>query len=447
MNKKITVLIAGLILVGLIFGGGIVTNTNQSAEFLRTLNRNASTDLDAAYYNPAGLVMLEDGFYLYVSNQTILQTRTIESSSALFGQIGFPLHDEYVGDTQVPFYPNVYLTYKMDKLAVSGGLTVIGGGGSATYDDGLALFEAFSLGYAIAGLGAAGLGVSGYSLDANFEGTSTYLGFQGTVAYAINEMISVAAGGRYVMASNTYDGTLSSISFNTYVLAAPTMAGPVWPGDDVKVEAEQTATGFAPIISVNLTPAEGVNVALRYEGQTALEFENDNKNDDQSGEVLFPDAYKFNNDIPAMIAAGAAYQVNDALKAEASFTYYMNTGAEWETTTEGENRADETENGYEAGVAFEYAINEQLSASAGFLYSISGAQDTYHTDDSYSLDSYSLAGGIKYQINESIQLNLGVFDVFYTEGESAASATYPVDNTYDKTSIGFAIGVGYAVNK
>jgi hypothetical protein len=46
-----------------------------------------------------------------------------------------------------------------------------------------------------------------------------------------------------------------------------------------------------------------------------------------------------------------------------------------------------------------------------------------------------------------MQLNLGVFDVFYTEGESAATAMYPVDNTYDKTSIGFAIGVGYAVNK
>ncbi|MFC1581637.1 OmpP1/FadL family transporter [Candidatus Neomarinimicrobiota bacterium] len=438
MNKKITVLIAGLVLVGLIFGGGIVTNTNQSAEFLRTFNRNASTDLDAAFYNPAGLVGLGDGFYLYVSNQTIFQTRTIESSSTALAPLGFPLHDEYVGDTKAYVFPNVYLTYKKDKLAVSGGLVPIGGGGSATYDDGLASFEALSVGLANGGLGGLGLGVSGYDLDAKFEGSSVYLGFQGTLAYAVNEMISVAAGGRYVMATNTYDGTLSAINFNTYVLQAPTMAGPNVPYDDVKVDVEQTATGFAPIVSVNLTPSEGVRVALRYEGQTALEFENETKED---GTGSFADGEKFNDDIPAMIAAGAAYQVNDALKAEASFTYYMNTSANWEGLEK------ETDNGYEAGVAFEYAVNEQLSASAGFLYSVSGAKDTYQNDQSYSLDAYSIAAGVKYQVNESMCLNLGVFDTFYIEGESAATAMYPVDNKYNKTAIGVGIGIGYAVNK
>jgi len=412
-----------------------VTNTNQSADFLRTLNRNASTDLDAAYYNPAGLVMLDDGFYLYVSNQTIFQTRTIESSSAALAPLGFPLHDEYVGDTQVPLYPNVYLTYKMDKLAVSGGFTVIGGGGSATYDDGLASFEALAIGFASAGLGAFGLGVGGYDLDAEFEGSSAYLGFQGSVAYAINEMISVAAGARYVMATNTYTGSLKSVVFN---VVPATVIGPLFPYDDVAVDVEQTATGFAPIVSVNLTPSEGVNVALRYEGQTALEFENETKED---GTGSFPDGMKFNDDIPAMIAAGVGYQATEELKAEASFTYYMNTSADWE------GLEDHADNGYEAGLALEYAINEQLSASAGFLYSVGGAKDTYQTDQSFSLDSYSLAGGIKYQVNESMSLSLGVFDVFYTEGESAATAMYPVDNTYNKTSIGVAIGLGYAVNK
>jgi len=119
----------------------------------------------------------------------------------------------------------------------------------------------------------------------------------------------------------------------------------------------------------------------------------------------------------------------------------MNTSADWE------GLEDHADNGYEAGLALEYAINEQLSASAGFLYSVGGAKDTYQTDQSFSLDSYSLAGGIKYQVNESMSLSLGVFDVFYTEGESAATAMYPVDNTYNKTSIGVAIGLGYAVNK
>lgn len=33
--------------------GGLVTNTNHSAAFLRNPARDATTDLDAVYYNPA----------------------------------------------------------------------------------------------------------------------------------------------------------------------------------------------------------------------------------------------------------------------------------------------------------------------------------------------------------------------------------------------------------
>lgn len=51
--------------------GGIVTNTNQSAQYIRTLNRNASTCIDAVYFNPAGLTMLGDGLHFSLSNQSI----------------------------------------------------------------------------------------------------------------------------------------------------------------------------------------------------------------------------------------------------------------------------------------------------------------------------------------------------------------------------------------
>ena len=41
-----------------VFAGGLVTNANQSAMFTRFQCRDASLDIDAAYYNPAGLVHL-----------------------------------------------------------------------------------------------------------------------------------------------------------------------------------------------------------------------------------------------------------------------------------------------------------------------------------------------------------------------------------------------------
>lgn len=59
------------------FAGGILTNTNQSAQFVRMLSRNASTQIDAVYFNPAGVMQLENGFHIALHNQTISQTRTI----------------------------------------------------------------------------------------------------------------------------------------------------------------------------------------------------------------------------------------------------------------------------------------------------------------------------------------------------------------------------------
>jgi long-chain fatty acid transport protein len=434
MKKTGIILMIGLMLMSVVFGGGIVTNTNQSAEFMRTLNRNASLGLDAAYYNPAGLTQLGDGFYAYVSNQTIFQTRTIESSSSALSPLGFPLHDEYVGETMVPFYPNIYLIHKMDNLAIAGGLTVIGGGGTATYDDGLASFEALALDKAATGLGYYNLGPSGYAIDAEFDGASTYLGFQGEVAYAVNEMVSLAVGARYVMATNKYEGSLDAV-FDVYP-PDNQILGPVFPYL-VEVDVEQTGTAVTPFFGLNLIPTEGVNIGFRYEHLTSLELEN---NTTEDGTGMFPDGAKTQADIPAMVAAGVSYQASDAVSVEGDFTYYLNTGADWE-----EDREDHVDNGYEAGAALEFAVSDVLSVSGGVLYSVSGAKDEYQTDRSYSLDSFSIAAGVEYDINDSMTLNVGVFDVIYTEGERSASAVYPVMDTFNKTSYGVGIGIGYKI--
>ena len=66
-----------MLISGSLLAGGLVTNTNQSAMFTRLQSRNASTDIDAVYFNPAGLTKLGDGFYVSLNNQTIKQTQTI----------------------------------------------------------------------------------------------------------------------------------------------------------------------------------------------------------------------------------------------------------------------------------------------------------------------------------------------------------------------------------
>ncbi len=82
--RKLLFFIASLFITGSLLAGGLVTNNNQSAMFTRLQNRNASTDIDAVYFNPAGLTKLGNGFFASVNNQTITQTQTIGTTICFF---------------------------------------------------------------------------------------------------------------------------------------------------------------------------------------------------------------------------------------------------------------------------------------------------------------------------------------------------------------------------
>ena len=63
------------------FAGGLLTNTNQHAAFLRMLSRGATFEIDGALSNPAGLAFLpNDGFHIGLSIQSAFQTRNIDAS-------------------------------------------------------------------------------------------------------------------------------------------------------------------------------------------------------------------------------------------------------------------------------------------------------------------------------------------------------------------------------
>ena len=210
MRKIGTIFVIGLLLVGFAFAGGIVTNTNQSADFIRLMNRNASTDVDAVYFNPAALTQLNCGLSFYLSSQTIFQDRTITSNVPMLN------NDTFEGTTFAPVFPNFYVAYKKGNLAIGAGLIPIGGGGSAVFDDGLPSFEV-PASLIPAGLTASGIPTDKYSVDVAFDGSSLYIGGQAVVSYKINDMISVAGGARYFTAKNTYKGHLSDIMINPTV--------------------------------------------------------------------------------------------------------------------------------------------------------------------------------------------------------------------------------------
>lgn len=189
-----------------VLAGGIVTNTNQSATFIRMPAQDATLGIDGVYYNPAGLVHLSDGFYVSVSNQYVTQTRTIESTFAMNQQ-------EFQGDVLAPLFPTLYAVYKKGKTAYSLGVNPIGGGGSANFENGLPSFEQ-QVAVLPGLLSLSGIPTTEYSVKSAFDGQSLNWGFQFNASYALNEMISLSLGFRFVMANNSYTGYLSDLMIN-----------------------------------------------------------------------------------------------------------------------------------------------------------------------------------------------------------------------------------------
>lgn len=197
-----------------VFAGGLLTNTNQSVHFLRNPALDASTEIDAVYTNPAGLIFLTDGFHFSLSNQSANQTRTITSTFAPFAasNAGDPTKT-YLGTASALLIPSLQFAYKKDRLALSAAFAIVGGGGEATFNQGLPSFEA-PVSMIPLSLTANGINTTKYSVDTYMEGQSYIFGLQVNGSYKINDAFSAAVGVRFNMVDNSYLGHLQNIQVN-----------------------------------------------------------------------------------------------------------------------------------------------------------------------------------------------------------------------------------------
>ncbi len=532
--KRITLLIIGILFVPLFsYSGGIVTNQNQSAAYIRMFARDASTDIDAVFFNPAGLTKLSDGFHFSLNNQYILQNKYVTSDYPYLS--GGPV--EYQGEVSVPLFPGIYGAYKKGKFAISLGINPVGGGGSATFDNGLPSFE-----IPISDLKISVPGVTDYNLDAYFEGSSVYWGYQLGASYEFNEMLSVYLGARYVSAKNTYNGYLKDITITlggtetpaaAYFESTATAIQPLNDGlyslsdggagsltldqaygasiidletynqlsagydnfgldpsvhtidqgynvvnqsyngarraayvlaDQEDVDVEQTGSGFAPIIGVNISPTNKLNIGLKYEFKTELELENNTTKDfiidyDPVNDIatgMFPDGEKIRNDMPAMFAAGFDYKITDKLSVASGFHMYFDKNANYGKKLNGvyvDNDEVIDRNSTEFALGLEYSVSEKLLLSIGYLNTQTGVTEDYQTDLSYSNHSNSIGLGGAYAINPGINLNLGVGYTIYNDARKIYSATDALGQTfttteeYDKDNLFVALGLDFKFGK
>ena len=436
-------MLALLVISGLIFAGGIVTNTNQSADFVRSLSRNASTDLDAVYFNPAGLTKLDDGLYLSFSNQSISQNRTIHNdlTESTITNLGTDFDGIYEGKVKANIFPDFYMVYKSGKLAYSLGLSPVGGGGGAEFANGLPSIDMMMLSYlgedtgvldpALAGFGV----ISGVDWTQSFTATSTYFGLQFGVSYEVMNNLSIALGYRSIKATDTYDGIIDA-TFNTTFIGMPEVS------NETIVLGEAVGSASTGIIGLNYTIGK-TNIGLKYETMTPLVLEYTIDETDNS--EMLPETS--NNDMPALFGFGVSNQLMSNLSASFSMNYYYNTGVNWdwddEVTLVVETAEDFVTNGYDMAFGIEYALNDALLLSFGYMQSESGALDEYNSDMSHSLDTNTFGLGAKYSFNDNIDFSVGFLSTSYVEGVNVFNATYPANETYNRDAVDFAFGIQY----
>ena len=435
------------------FAGGFVTNTNQSAAFLRMPAQEAVISVDAAYFNPASIAFLEDGFHFGFNWQVASQTRqsTTEYAPFAYGaKNGGQASKLFEGKAFAPVIPSFDLAYTNDRWFVSDHFGVTGGGGKAEYADGLGSFES-----QIAGLSALlnTYPIPGapfmYDVDMFMNGTQYTFANQITGGFKVLDNLSLSAGVRMSYVKAAYEAEIKNITVNgtpagAFLTAigqsamAPMVA-------DKRLDCQQSGIGFAPVVSADFK-TDKLNFAVKYEFRTKIRLENSTK-ENTSGLAQFDDKVVTGADIPSMLATGIGYSPVDKLHLYASFHLFGDMDAASYNSATGQNDKQEYLEGntteYLAGIEYDICDRVVLSCGAQKTIYKTGPDHKYLNDMSFSTDATSVGAGVKFLVSDNIDLNLGYFQSFYDHVEKTTPSTPALKEDFYRTSKAFAAGISF----
>lgn len=470
--KKIFTILLSLATVTTALAGGPMTNTNQSAAFLRSIARGTTLDTDAVYNNPAGTAFMEDGWHLGINNQMAKQTRTITSTFALFamgaGNNG-QTTKEFTGEVFSPLIPSVHLTWKKNRWAVMLGMGVNGGGGSLEFNDGLGSFERqFSvLPTGVSNLGKEyGLSANQYAMDMYLKGSSQTLAFNAGVAFRITDWLSAAAMVRYSTSSNAYEGYIKNIQINPTCAAmglnGAMMSAPAFfQAVDAKLgtynptigaaadqyaaltsdhilDVKQTGYSISPVLALYFQKGKWA-ASAKYEFKMATELEIESASaKDQVINNIFPNGAKVKAETPALLALAASRECGP-VKITAEYHLFFDKDAEnsFSSCIEG--------NTMEYLLGAEWQISKKWLVSCGAQRTQLDMNENAYSDMNYSISSWSTAIGAAYQVCDMIRINVGIMPTFYDEATAVGKDSNGLDfkDVYNRTSMAWGIGLDF----
>jgi|GEM_PF-528827 len=401
--------------------GSIDYLSNQSGQFIGNFAKNASTrGADTAFYNPAGMSLLKKKLYINISTQTVFKDFWITYKG-----------EEFHSDAPTPIVPSLVIAGKpLDDLAIWGAFSIPAGGGSLTYEKGVPFLRPLALVAQPTG--------SGPPRNGFFEGSSIFYGATIGAAYKfLDDMISISAAARLVIAQRTYYG------YATYDSAQ---------GETTPVlDAAKDAIGVAGIFGVHIRPIEYLDIALRFETETSLNhrttsnLNNNNAdgtaklctapaetncdvlNTDQNAVSSFRDGAEEKRNLPMVLGAGLSIHPIPDLDINLAFNYYfVNEADELEdrpfvtVLDSGFVRGfdDDYTNGFDIAGSVAYRFIPEFELTLGYNYTDIGANENTWNDFEYSMNSHSFGFSARASVHEQVDITLGFSATVYDEGRN-----------------------------
>lgn len=506
MNKlKLTFLGFVITLCSVAHAGGILTNTNQSASFLRNPAHDAYIGIDGVYTNPAGVIFLGDGWHLGFNWQYAYQTRTITTTNPDFA-LGMRNNNntvkEFEGIARAPIVPSIQAAYNTGNWSLQGTIAITGGGGKCEFSDGIGSFES-AVGAIASSLQP--LGATGYDVDGYMRGNQFYIGFTLGAAYKLTENLSVYGGARLLYGTASYKARLNNIMVNTAAGPVPfgafldnantkiaggimqytegvsqleagiaqyEAAGAPVPAEltaklaeaqaakaqlegtqqslqtlelyreGVSLMSDQTGIGIAPIVGVDYKVGN-FNFAAKYEFKTRMRM----KNSSTVKEAHAIDAvnkFRDGSSVPEDQPALLTLGAQWSIipSVRVSAGYHLFFDKSAHWYNHDEKKLDG--NTWEINGGVEWDINDKLQVSAGLQKTNYGLSDEYMNDMSFVVSSYTFGLGVGYKVTDKVKVNAAYFQTnydTYNQDVAPAATNHTTRNEYTRTNKVFGLGV------
>lgn len=446
MKKKLGILAFAALLSSGAYAASIDHIQTYTPEYLGNQSQNGMINKSSVYYNPAGLVHLDNGTYFHIGAQLAVGHEKMDYNGK-----------EYKADL-LQYIPTLALYSVRDERTIFWTFGGLGGGGDLEYKDGVAgtavvpdilnkVASSLPLPEPLKGLHFTDNGSSA-------EGKSLYGQTTLGRAWKVNDKLSMSIAGRAVLGMKKLKGDIN-VKSNS----------PLVKDIHADIDSDRTAWGLGAQIGFNYKATDRLNLAMRYDSRVKLNFKASGDETPANipflGEFGFSDFYpeytpgtKTRRDLPAILALGASYKVTDRWTTAISGNYYFNKDAKMDRTKASpileqfgiKDIKAEYDNGWEIALGNEYKLNEKWTLLGSVNYAHTGAKVSSYDDIEFALDSVTVGAGVKYVPTDCDEWVFTVCHFFYDQESGHYGDKYPQDKfpsvknpEYDKSITAFGL--------